>query len=239
MKNLYRQLNEKLESEIIELKKQIRKQKQLLESAGAGVEGGSGIDPTFNPTQPASAQNKGYVTGLAGGDSDAIVANPIVVSKTASEISKKQFGAFTFDQKPQKPLLSNNIGLGMGLGFGDMEFAATRDFVNKYSPNHRLDNIEELDPQELGYISWKAVNDAVAMRDSQNLKNILQQWGLYSTEDNGSYPVPQEQDIYVTQDPGVAFARKLKRQQDIEENYELQYSEQNTGRKVNKILKSL
>jgi hypothetical protein len=242
MKHLYEQLNKKLESEILELQEEIKNYQELNEvSAGNGiVVDGSGLDPAFNGQVGAWQQNRGFISGIQGGNSDAVIANPSTISKTAAELAGVQLGAFTFDQKPQKPIFSNNIGLGMGLGYGDSEFAATRDFVNKYSQNYRTDPYQNLDPQELGYLSWKAVNDAVAIRDSQNLKSILNQWGLYSDYDNGSYPEPPPQilpqDTYTTQDPATGFAKKIKKEQ--EQTEESTTSKVNKGKVVNKILNS-
>jgi DNA-binding protein YbaB len=240
MKHLYEQLNKKLESEILELQEQIKNYQELNEVSGGGVSvDGSGLDPAFNGQVGAWAQNRGFISGIQGGNSDAVIANPSIINKTAAELAGVQLGAFTFDQKPQKPILSNNIGLGMGLGYGDVEFSATRDFVNKYSQNYRMDPYQNLDPQELGYLSWKAVNDAVAIRDSQNLKSILNQWGLFSDVDNGSYPEPIQtlpQDTYTTQDPATAFAKKIKKEQ--EQIKEFTIPGVYKGKVVNKILNS-
>jgi hypothetical protein len=230
----YKDLNKKLKQDIVELKQQILRQKNLLESSGGGMGvGGGGIDPTYNGEVPSYLQNKGYISGLAGGNSDAVVANPSIIDKTAKTLAGVQLGAFTYDKTPQKPLAANNIGLGMGLGFDDNSFANTRNFVNKYSLTYRTDPYQQIDSQELGYLSWKAVNDAVAMRDSENLKNTLYKWGLYSATDNGSYPDLPQEDEYSVFDPATAFAKKLKKQEESAEDQAGMIK----GRKVNKILK--
>lgn len=219
MKSPYQILNAKLEKEIQNLQKEVKNQQLLSEYASGGGMGiaGGGFDPDYSGTQPAWQQNKGYVTGLQGANSDMIVANPIIIDKTAKSLVGKQAGTFNFDQTPQKPLTANNIGLGMGFGLGDQEFAVTRDFINQHSKNYKLDPSQQYDPNELGYLSWRAVNDAVAARETAKLQNTLAQWGMYIQSPDGSYQSgigSEYSDEYGIKDPSVAFAKKLKKAQE-------------------------
>lgn len=178
MKSNYQILNEKLEKEVTELFYKVQQQNALIESSGIGV-GDGGIDPGYNGSIAASLQNKGYITGLAGGNSDAIVANPPIIDKTAKTLKgEMKPGMFGFDSAPQKPMTANNIGLGMGLALGDQEFAATRDFVRQYSKSYEMDPTQQFDPEDVGYISWKTVNSAVSARENERLQSALQNAGL-------------------------------------------------------------
>lgn len=250
MQTPYTQLNKKLKNEIADLKKQIRKQKNLLEFAGGGGIGGnpegSGIDPAYNPADP----NKGYVAGLAvgaGANADAIIANPAIIQQTAitkaAQLAGVQLGAFNFSGVPTKPHFSSNIGSGLGFGVDNAAFERAKEIVNRYAPNE-ANPYQNLDSQELGYLAWSLLNKANAVQGTETLRNTLRQWGLDS-EDLGTYQIPQQQqqmygqpDAYSTQEPGVAFARKIQKMEKKSENKDLEQSEQNFGRKVNNIVKS-
>lgn len=250
MSNSYKQLNQKLQKQINAIKNAINYKLNLLES-GSGVEvDGSGLDPAYNGQIAASLQNKGYISGIQGGDSDAVIANPSKIIKTAAELAGVKLGAFGFDKTPQKPLLSNNIGLGMGFGIGDQEFQATKQFVNQYSKNFKLEPYQQLDQQELGYISWKSVNDAVSNKGMQDLTKSLETWGLYSPTDNGMLPTALP-DSYSVMDPNKAFAKKFKQIEDVisgkpkneksktEKANTKKINSKNRGKTVTKSLKSL
>ena len=186
MKTNYQLLNKKLEKEVLDLYNKVQQQNVLLEYSGSFVAGEAGIDPAYNGNISASLQNKGYVTGLAGGNSDAIVANPPIVDKTAKTLTGQlKPGMFGFESTPQKPLAANNIGLGMGLALGDQEFAATRDFIRQYSKNYEMNPTQQFDPQDVGYISWKTVNSAVSARQSERLQSALQAAGLNAQTSTG------------------------------------------------------
>ena len=234
MTSQYKILNEKLEKDINELKLKIELQKHLIESAagGMGVDGG-GIDPAYNGALASSQQNKGYVTGLAGGNSDAIIANPVVVAQNAQKWSQKtpgqNFGAFGFETGPQKPVMTNNIGFGMGLGYDDNQFAAARDFVNKYSKD-KQPQLTSNDPNEIGYISWQTVNNAVFNRETEKIQAELQRWGLYNPA-TGNIPNALG-DAYNTQNVDVAFAKKLKQ---AEETISGKQKGKSVNNKVSKI----
>ena len=242
MHSAYTQINNKLKNEIADLKRQIKRQKTLLEFAGGGVSpnpDGSGTDPNFNINNP----NKGFIAGLAtgaGANPSAIIANPTVIAQTAlernAELSGVQLGAFTFAGTPTKPHFSSNIGTGMGFGVSDSSFDKVRELVNRYVPDES-NKYQNLDQQELGYLAWSLVNKANAVKHTDNLRATLQQWGLDS-EDLNTYqvpPQPQFTDYYSTQDPGFAFARKIQQMQNKSQNDEIDQSGKNVGRKVNNI----
>jgi hypothetical protein len=237
MKSPYKVLNEKLEKDIHELKSKIQFQKYLIEYAagGMGVDGG-GIDPAYNANLSAGAQNKGYVTGLAGGNSDAIIANPVVVAQNVQKWSQKtpgqNLGAFGFETGPQKPVLTNNIGFGMGLGYDDNQFSAARDFVNKYSKD-KQPQLTSNDPNEIGYISWQTVNNAVFNRETEKIQAELQRWGLYNPA-VGNIPDALG-DAYNTQNVDVAFAKKLKQ---AEETISGKQKGKSVNSKLSKISKN-
>lgn len=253
MKTHYTILNEKLEREIQALKNEIQNQVMLSEVASGSIGlGDGGIDPDFNSQIPGSLQNKGYITGVQGGNSDAIIANPKIIAQTASreeqskgkgKVSKTvdKAGTFGFETGAKKPILTNNIGLGMGIGLGDMEFAATKEFVDKYAKNFKLDPQQQYDPNEIGYLSWKAVNDAVANREAQKLQQSLQTWGLYNPDESGSYPNAlgsQYNDEFGIKDPAVAFAKKLKKTEDSIAGKTTKEKGKTVNGKVNKVTKS-
>ena len=245
MHSAYTQINNKLKNEIADLKRQIKKQKTLLEFAGGGVSPnpeGSGTDPNFNVSDP----NKGYIAGLAtgaGANPSAIIANPTIILQTAlernAELSGVQLGAFNFSGVPTKPHFSANIGTGMGFGVSDSSFDKVRELVNRYVPNE-TNRYQNLDNRELGYLAWNLVNKANAVKYTDNLRTTLQQWGLDS-EDLNTYLVPPPPqptygtDYYSTQDPGFAFARKIQQMQNKSENDQIDQSGKNVGRKVNNI----
>lgn len=246
MQSAYTQINNKLKNEIADLKRQIKRQKTLLEFAGGGGVNpspeGSGTDPNFNINDP----NKGYIAGLAtgaGANPSAIIANPTVILQTAlernAELSGVQLGAFNFSGVPIKPHFSANIGTGMGFGVSDSSFDKVRELVNRYVPDES-NKYQNLDNKELGYLAWNLVNKANAIKHTDNLRTTLQQWGLDS-EDLNTYlvpPPPQPNfgtDYYSTQDPGFAFARKVQQMQNKSENDQIDQSGKNVGRKVNNI----
>jgi hypothetical protein len=210
MKNAYQLLNEKLEREINSLQRKINRQLQLNEVA----QNNSGLinpanDPGFNPNSDASQQNRGYVSGLSPGNSGVIVANPAVVDQFARE---KEYGRFSYDSGPSKPFSADTIGLGMGLGLDQNAFNATKAFIAQHHPEAMQEIEQSQDPNAIGYLSWKTVNQAVTNRDTARIKEKLQRWGLH---DPNSASIPSALgDQYYTQDTSAAFAKRLKQMQD-------------------------
>jgi hypothetical protein len=252
MKTQYTLLNEKLEREIQTLKNEIQNQVMLSEVSSGNIGNvETGIDSTYDGGKAGSLQNRGYISGLQGANSDAIVANPTVIAQTvardeliAGKISAKTIekaGTFGFEKGVKKPILTNNIGLGMGLGLGDKEFSATKEFVDKYAKNFKLDNEQQYDPNEIGYLSWKAVNDAVSNREAQKLQQSLQTWGLYNPTEDGAYPTAlgnQYNDEFGIKDPSVAFAKKLKKTEDSISGKPIKEKGKSVNGRINKVTKS-
>lgn len=251
MKTNYTILNEKLEREIQALKNEIQNQIMLSEvSAGNIGLADGGIDPAFDGGAAASGQNKGYISGIQGANSDMIVANPTVIAQTAArdegqkgKVSKavEKAGTFGFEKGVKKPIMTNNIGLGMGIGLGDREFAATKEFIDKYGKNFKLDPQQQYDPNEIGYLSWKAVNDAVFNRESQKVQQSLQTWGLYDPNETGAYPSAlgnEYNDEFGVKDPSVAFAKKLKKTKDSISGKPTKEKGKSVNGRINKVTKS-
>lgn len=221
MQNIYQEICGELEKDIMILEKQVQNQKLLFERSATVYPEKGGMDPAYNPNQAASAQNRGYITGVQGGNSDAVIANPTIVAQVSQTLSSVKDAAkiagidksnmFDFERKPTKPILSNNIGLGMGLGMGDQEFSATKDFVNKYaSKEFQIDGEQINDPNEIGYLSWKAVNNAVASKQNLELRQNLQKYGLFNQDNyQNNYPNAISPDYYAI-DVSSTFAKKLK-----------------------------
>jgi hypothetical protein len=225
MKNLYQEICEEFEKDIMILEKQIQNQQFLFERNANTPDPigklNGGIDPAYSGSVAASAQNRGYITGIQGGNSDAVIANPATISQVSQALSSVKDAAkiagidksnmFDFAQKPSKPILSNNVGLGMGLGMGDQEFSATKEFINKYAGKEFQIDMDQLnDPNEIGYLSWKAVNNAVASKQNLELKQNLEKYGLFSQDNyQNNYPNAINPDYYAM-DVSSTFAKKLK-----------------------------
>jgi|GEM_PF-3239416 len=248
MENIYQEICKDLEKEILILEEQIQNQKFLFEERAPDPPKG-GMDPQWDGTVAAIFQNRGYITGIQGGNSDAIVANPTIVAQTAQALSSVKDAAriagidranmFDFEKKPSKPILSNNIGLGMGLGMGDQEFSATRDFVNKYaSKEFQIDPTQVNDPEEIGYLSWKAVNNAVASKQNLELKQNLEKYGLFSQDNyQNNYPNAINPDYYAI-DVSSTFAKKLKAtEQQIAGNTKTKQKGFSVNKSLNKVKK--
>ena len=246
MQSVYKELSETLEKEISILESKIQNQKFLLERASnnsPSLPEKGGIDPAYNSQVAASQQNRGYISGVQGGNSDAVVANPTIVSTDARLDSVKaaaklagidKTGMFDFAAKPAKPILSNNFGLGMGLGMGDMEFSATRDFVNKYGGKEFQSDVNQVvDPEAISYLSWKAVNNAVAGKQNLDLKQNLEKYGLFDQDNyENNYPNAISPEYYSI-DVASAFAKKLKK---TEEKIAGNMTTKQKGFKVSKTL---
>lgn len=231
MKSTYQILNEKLEREINSLQRRINKQLHLIEFAGgaAGGGGGGGIDPVYSPTEAGSAQNRGYIAGLSPGNSSAIIANPAVIDQFRRE---KEFGRFTYQDVPAKPPASDTLGLGMGMGLDQNALNATKAFIQQHHPEAAREIEQAADPNAIGYLSWKTVNQAVTNRNTKDIQGQLEKYGLFNPT-TGRIPNALG-DQYNVQDVNTAFAKKLKQMQD-----EIGGQRQKGSQVSNKILQTL
>lgn len=173
-KSNFQLLAEELEKEVINLAKDLRVKKQLLEAAPApGFGGKTDYATAYNVEAPNVGDIAGFGVGAAANPS-AIVMNPAVLSAAKGKIVP--------DVDPRivkyQPYYSNNLATMMGLGIDSATFARAAEFMNMYSP---VDGgmAEKDDPEQSVALDWKRLNHAVSNHLSQRTKDKLTQNHLF------------------------------------------------------------
>jgi hypothetical protein len=182
-KSNFQLLSEDLEKEVLDLQKEIKNKKQLLEKAPDPSFGKADYSADYSVLQPNIGGFAGFGVGDAANPS-AIVMNPNVLAAAKGKILP--------DADPRvvkyQPYYSNNLATMMGLGVDMATFARAKEFMNMYSP---VDGgvAEKDDPEQSVALDWKRLNNAVSAHSTQRIKEKLSQNHLFNG--NGSDPYSQ------------------------------------------------
>lgn len=179
-KSQYQILSEELEKEVLNLSKELKIKKQLMEASPPPGQIDFGkID--YVTAYDAEDINTGGIAGLAVADAAnplAVVLNPNVLAAAKGKIlpdADKRASLTKF-----RPLTSNNLATMMGFGVDNATFQRAKDFIRMYHPDHNNTVAEKDDPEQEIAVDWKELNRAVSHFNSLNVKNVLSQNGLFN-----------------------------------------------------------
>lgn len=231
-KSNFQLLAEELEEEILELSKELKIKKQLLEASPSPPPPKVDFPDFYDPSTP----NKGGYAGLAVGpaaNTAAVVLNPALISATKGKILP--------DVDPRvvkyKPYYSNNLATMMGLGLDMNTFNRAKEFINQYSSKDGALSTgvtEKDDPEESVALDWKRLNNAVSNFTGQKTKELLSKNYLFKGPANSNYEqgLSDKYQVFV---PG----KKARKIADETANYILGKPNKSKGKNVEEMVRKL